>query len=522
MIAKEIFIKEDARKQLREGIKIVADAVGSTLGPQGQTVLIESENVVGGLTVTKDGVTVLRSINLLNPVHNLAANLVRQAAERTVTTAGDGTTTSAVLTNAIIESCDEAIGDHDNRTEILRNIISISEDVEKQLTKMSKKVTGKKLYDIATISANNDATIGKIIGDVYTKCDIVTVENGQDTYTFFDVVDGVKIDRGFSSKWFINNQKNGTCVLENPYILITDHQITNLMNLENILAPIIKSERALLIIGELDAKTLATILKNVQNGSLKCCNIIPPSFGYRKDELMSDIAAVTGGKYYAEHMGDNLALIKMEDLGTAAKVIVAQDKTTVIKSADAPDITNYISELKVAIEHASNNNDIEFLNERIANIAGSIGIIKVGANTDIERKELKDRIDDAVLAVKAAIEDGILPGGGISLINAIHRIYPKINDHSHEVALNILESALQKPFGVICKNAGKDPEKIARDINAIGLDGYGYDFKNDKLGDLMKMGIIDPTKVTKQAFKNAVSVATTILSTDVIISNVRA
>ena len=522
MIAKELSFGEDARKKLREGIKTVADAVGSTLGPQGRNVILESENVVGGLTVTKDGVTVLRNINLLDPVHNLAAQLVRQASERTVTTAGDGTTTAAVLTNAIIEAADSLITEDDNRTDILRNIVAISEDVEKQLTKMSKKVTGSKLYDIATISANNDASIGKIIGDVYSKCDVVTVENGQNTHTETDIVDGVKIDRGFSSKWFINNQKNGTCVLENPYILITDHQITNLMNLENILAPIIKSERALLIIGELDAKTLATILKNVQNGSLKCCNIIPPSFGYRKDELMADIAAVTGGKYYAEHMGDNLALIKMEDLGTAAKVIVAQDKTTVIKSADAPDIKEYIAELKVAVENATNNNDIEFLNERIANIAGSIGIIKVGANTDIERKELKDRVDDSVLAVKAAIEDGILPGGGISLINAIHRIQPKYDNPSFILALAILEKALQQPFGVICKNAGEDPAIISAGIVHNGTEGYGYDFKSGKFGNMLKMGIIDPTKVTKQAFKNAVSVATTILSTDVIISNVRA
>ena len=522
MIAKELSFGEDARKKLREGIKTVADAVGSTLGPQGRNVILESENIVGGLTVTKDGVTVLRNINLLHPVHNLAAQLVRQAAERTVITAGDGTTTSAVLTNAIIEAADSLITEGDNRTEILRNIVSISEDIEKQLSKMSKKVTGKKLYDIATISANNDATIGKIIGDVYSKCDVVTVENGQDTFTEFTVVEGVKIDRGFSSKWFINDQKTGTCVLENPYILITDHQITNLMNLENILQPIIKSERALLIIGELDAKTLATILKNVQNGALKCCNIIPPSFGYRKDELMADIAAVTGGKYYAEHMGDNLALIKLEDLGTATKVIVAQDKTTVIKSVDAPDIKEYISELKVAVEHASNNNDIEFLNERIANIAGSIGIIKVGANTDIERKELKDRVDDSVLAVKAAIEDGILPGGGISLINAVHRIQPRYEDHSHMMALAILDRALQQPFGIICKNAGEDPQVISAGIIHNGAEGYGYDFKNCKFGMMMTMGIIDPTKVTKQALKNAVSVATTILSTDVIISNVRA
>jgi chaperonin GroEL len=522
MIAKELSFGEDARKKLREGIKTVADAVGSTLGPQGRNVILESENIVGGLTVTKDGVTVLRNINLLDPVHNLAAQLVRQAAERTVITAGDGTTTSAVLTNAIIESADSLITEGENRTEILRNIVAISEDVEKQLTKMSKKVTGNKIYDIATISANNDAAIGKIIGDVYSRCDVVTVENGQDTYTHFDVVEGVKIDRGFSSKWFINDQKTGTCVLENPYILITDHQITNLMNLEAILQPIIKSERALLIIGELDAKTLATILKNVQNGALKCCNIIPPSFGYRKDELMADIAAVTGGKYCAEHMGDNLALIKLEDLGTASKVIVAQDKTTIIKHSEAPDITEYISELKVSVEHAVNNNDIEFLNERIANIAGSIGIIKVGANTDIERKELKDRVDDSVLAVKAAIEDGILPGGGIALINAIHRIQPKYDIPSHIMALAILDRALQQPFGTICKNAGEDPEVIAAGIIHNGTDGYGYDFKNGKFGMMLKLGIIDPTKVTKQALKNAVSVATTILSTDVIISNVRA
>jgi chaperonin GroEL len=514
MIVKEIHFGENGQKKLKSGIKKIAGAVKSTLGARGRTVLIESENHVGGMTVTKDGVTVAKSINLYDPTENLAVMMMRQAAERTATVAGDGTTTSIVLAEAIIDASDKYLTPEHNVTEVIREINQLTSQVVDQLDKSSKKLSGKKLLDVATISANNDREVGKMISDSFKEVDMVTVENSMTTSTYVEIIKGMKIDRGYTSKYFVNDHKKQECVLDNPYVLISDHEINNLQNLERILIPIMQNNRSLLIIGELGQNALNTLNLNVAQGRIKACVIMPPSFGYRQKELLGDLAISLGGTYFSEDTGDDLSLIDLDHLGNASKVIVGKGMTVFMHQASQEyAIAGRVEELKESRDEVTNDEEKNFINERIANLSGGVGVIYVGALSDIEQKEKKDRIDDAVCAVQAALEEGILPGGGIALLNAQKCI------KSPNIASVILTEALFAPFEQILVNAGKDIGAIASNItNTVG---FGYDVKNEKFGDMIKMGIVDPTKVTKNALLNAVSVATTIMSTNAIITNVR-
>ncbi len=514
MVVKQVLEAAEGQQKLKKGIKTIAGAVKSTLGARGRTVLIESENHIGGITVTKDGVTVAKSINLLDPVENLAVIMMRQAAERTATVAGDGTTTSIVLAEAIIDAADEYLTDSDNVTEVIREINEITANVVKDLDKMSKKVTGKKLYDVASISANNDKEIGKMIGDAFSQVDMVTVENSQTTNTYVDVLKGMRIERGMTSKYFVNDHKRQECVLENPYILISDHEISNLMNLEKILAPIVSQGKSLLIIGELGANALATLNMNVAQGKIKACNILPPSFGYRQKDLLDDLAVALGGTYFSENTGDDLSLITLDTLGTAARVVVGKDNTIFIPTTETESaIESHIASLKESTVGITDKNEVDFVNERVANLSGGVAVIYVGALSDIEQKEKKDRIDDAVCAVRAAKEEGILPGGGAALM------YFSRSLSSGSKACLIMKHALAAPMAQIITNAGKDDEDIIGGL--LPIENEGYDVKGEQYGDMMKLGIIDPAKVTKNALLNAVSVATTIMSTSSIITNVR-
>ena len=513
MIVKQVYFGDEGQKKLKNGIKIIAGAVKSTLGARGRTVLIESENHVGGITVTKDGVTVAKSINLYDPTENLAVMMMRQAADKTSTVAGDGTTTSIVLAEAIINAADEHVESNTNVIEVIREINDITASVVARLGKMSKKVTGKKLYDVASISANNDKQIGKMISDAFNEVDMVTVENSMNSETHVEIISGMKIDRGYTSKYFINDHKKQECVLDNPYVLITDHEINNLSNLESILAPIVSQGRSLLIIGTLGQNAVNTLNVNVAQGKIKACNIIPPSFGYRKKDLLEDLAVALGGTYLSEDTGDDLTLISMSDLGRASKVVVKKNMTVFMNTSEMKDaIDMRVADLKHQVLETTDANDREFLKERIANISGGVGVIYVGALSDIEQKEKRDRIDDAVCAVMAAMEDGILPGGGVALLNCLDLVM------GDSIAQNIMFDTLSSPFDQILINAGKDPHAIKLELAGMG---EGYDVKNEVYGNMMKMGIIDPTKVTKNALLNAVSVATTIMSTNAIITNIR-
>ena len=516
MIVKEIHFGDEGQKKLKSGIKKIAGAVKSTLGARGRTVLIESEHHVGGITVTKDGVTVAKSINLYDPTENLAVMMMRQAADKTATIAGDGTTTSIVLAEAIIDASDKYLKENDNVTEVIRGINDITKRVISKLDKMSKKVNGKRLYDVAAISANNDNDLGKMIGDAFSEVSLVTVENSMNSETRVEIINGMRIERGYTSQYFVNDQKKQECVLENPYVLICDHEINNISNLEKILAPIVSQGKSLLIIGTLGPNALQTLNVNVYQGKIKACNIIPPSFGYRQKDLLKDLAVALGGTYFSDDTGDDLSIATLSDLGKASKVIVKKDMTVFMHHADfKQDIDNHLVELNEMINQTDDQVDREFLRERIANISGGIGVIYVGAQSDIEQKEKRDRIDDAVYAVMAALEEGILPGGGIALLECASE-YSFSDD---DVASQIMSEALVAPFRQILVNAGKNPHEIEM---GIFEKGHGYDVKAEKFGDMMKMGIIDPTKVTKNALLNAVSVATTIMSTNAIITNIRA
>ena len=524
MIVKQLFFDNIGQSKLRNGIHKIAKAVGSTLGPMGNTVLLESENHVGGITVTKDGITVARTINLFDPVENLAVQLVRQASDRTSTVAGDGTTTSVVLTEALIDAADEFIDEGHNKTEVIRHINKITDKVVEFLDKkLSKKVTKKLLNNVAAISANNDKELGDLIADAFKQVNVVTVENSSTPVTYIDIIHGMKIDRGWSSKYFVTNEETEECVLDNPYVLLSDVEINNLQSIESALVPVIQQGRPILIIGNLSANALNALNLNVAKRNIKACHIQPPSMGWRKADIMKDLSIALGARYYSDSTGDDLSLIDFDGLGRAAKVIVNKDRTIIMRhdSIDQEDINEHLNSLKKKHSESKIQYEKEFIQERIANIDGGVGVIYVGANSDIEQKEKYDRVDDAVRAVAAAIEDGILPGGGIALINALNRIEDNPYDINYMVAAEIMKSALIAPFIKIIENAGLDKSDIGETILESNVYGFGYDVKNDKYGDMIKMGVIDPSKVTKSALKNAVSVATTILSTEVVITNMR-
>jgi len=352
-----------------------------------------------------------------------------------------------------------------------------------------------------------------MIAGAFEEVEMVTVENSMNSDTYVDIIKGMRIERGYTSKYFVTDQKKQECVMENPYVLITDHEISNLANIENILKPIVAQGKSLLIIGELSQNVLNTLNVNALQGKIKVCNILPPNFGYRQKELLEDLAVALGGTYFSDDTGDDLSVIQMGDLGRAAKIVVRKDMTVIMHAEEMGDtITDHVEVLKKVVWGTEQKEERDFLQERIANLSGGIGVIHVGALTDIEQKEKRDRIDDAVCAVQAAIEGGILPGGGIALLNCMDIV------KDGTIASEIVTQALFAPFVQILENAGVNPIKTRIELKQ---DGEGYDVKNEKVGDMIKMGIIDPANVTRNALENAVSVATTIMSTSSIITNVR-
>ena len=527
---KELSFDEQGRAQLISGIKKLSKAVKSTLGPNGNTVLIESPNHTHGLTVTKDGVTVAKSIDLIDPIENLAVKIMRQASDRTATEAGDGTTTSIVLTEALIlNGLDQLDANPSlNRTELLRSLVEVSELVVEKLKSKGKKLTNTMLTDVATISANNDKNIGGIIAGVYKevgKNGIVTVERSQSTETYAETTLGLKIDRGYLTPLFINDQKKDECIYDDVMVLVADMEISSILQLELVLKPVIQENKKILLIAPCNVNVVNTLAANVMKNNLKIVAIQPPSFGYKQHELMQDIAISVGATYYSEKTGDDLSLINFSDLGHAARVIVSADKTIVLKSdykADNAKVEERVAQLWQAHAQATKKADKDFLLERIASLTGGIGVIYVGGNTDLEQKELYDRVDDAVCAVRSALEEGILPGAG----RALHEIatqdpmFQEIFAHSAEkaAAIAILKEALRSPLDQILQNAGINPNDVYDNTEESG---FGYNLKTGEHGDLIKMGVVDPLKVTRCALQNAISVAVTILSTNAIVTMAR-
>lgn len=520
---KDLQFDEQGRKKLINGVMKMARAVKSTLGPNGNTVLIESPNHTHGITVTKDGVTVAKAVDLIDPVENLAVKMMKEAAEKTATSAGDGTTTAIVLTEKLVLGGLEKIEPTHNRTQVLRHMVDMSNTIVEKLREKSKKVTNSMLLDVASISANNDKEIGRIISEVYKdvgKTGIVTVERSQTSETYAETTKGLKFDRGYLSPLFINDQKRDECVFEDVMVMVADMEIANILQLENVLKPIISEGKKLLIISPCNTNVINTLAANVVKGNLKVCAVAPPNFGYKQHELMQDIALSVGATYFSEKTGDDLSIINFGDLGHAAKVIVSKDKTVIIKSEARVKqdlIDERVKQLWSAHAEAKRKNDKDFLLERIASLTGGIGVIFVGGQTDIEQKELYDRVDDAVCAVRSALEEGILPGAGKALAE-IQLPENKTGSNEEQVALKIMADALQSPLSQILENAGLSASSIYDGSEELG---YGYNVKTGEKGDLIKMGVIDPLKVTRSALQNAVSVATTILSTNAIITLAR-
>jgi len=524
-LPKDLSFGQEGRAKLISGVAKMSKAVKSTLGPSGNTVLIESPHHTHGITVTKDGVTVAKAVDLLDPIENLAVRMMKEAADKTATSAGDGTTTAIVLTEALVLAANSLITPSHNRTEVLRYMVDISESVVDGLKKKAKKVNNGMLADVASLSANNDKEIGKIISDVYRtvgRNGVVTVEKSQTADTYSEVTMGLKFNKGYMSSMFINDQKKDECILEDVMVLVADMEIGNVLQLENVLKPIISEGKKLLIISPCSTNVVNTLAANVVKGNLKVCIVPPPNFGYKQHEIMQDIAISVGANYFSEKTGDDLSHINYGDLGHAAKIIVSKDKTVIIKSearTNKDKIQDRIKQLFEAEAQAKKKADKDFLLERIASLTGGIGVIFVGGKTDLEQKELYDRVDDAVCAVRSALEEGILPGAGKALLEEASKLgavegFPD----EYNVAIEILRNSLIAPLYQILSNAGLDAGNIYKDSPA---DGHGYNVKTNEFGDLIKMGVIDPLKVTRNALQNAVSVAVTILSTNAIVTMAR-
>ena len=521
---KQLAFSDEGRQRLISGINKLSEAVKSTLGPSGNTVLIESQAHTSGMTVTKDGVTVARSIDLIDPIENLAVRIMKQAADRTATNAGDGTTTAIVLTEAIIMSVTRQVEVSQEpvaMVEVIRELERIGEHVIGQISKLSKRVNLKRLKSVATISANNDRELGKMIADTYKtvglKNGIVTVGRSQTSETWAEVIDGMRIDRGYSTPMFINDQRRDECVLEDVLVLVADIEISNILSIEKILKPIIQQQKKLLIIAPCSKNVLNTLAVNVVKNDRKWCVVDAPSFGYRQHELMQDIAFKFGATYFSEKTGDDLSIIEMSDLGHADRVVASKTSTIIMRQNSDDD--NEALERRVADlweQHAmtENKGERDFVLERIAALSGGIGVIHVGGKTDMEQKERYDRVDDSVCAVRAALEDGVVSGGGVTLA----RIALGIEENS--IASSAMKEAMLTPMRQIMINAGL-PAARYYDALPYAKDGIGMNVKTGGMGDMLWMGVADPAKVTKEAIKNAISVAGTILSTNAIVTLAR-
>ena len=508
-IVKNLNFGDEGKNKVFEGVSKLTRAVSSTLGASGKCVMLEDSS--GKPLITKDGVTVANAVILLDPVENMGATLLKEAARQTVKEAGDGTTTATVLAHSILK---EAFAtDNYNSREIRDGINSAVEKVVKYLEGESVEVSGDMLKQVATISSNNDSSLGKIIAKAFEDVGengVVSMEISNDEETSAEIVDGASIDKGLKNHHFINNKEKGTCELNNPLVLIVESKIPNVRKVQSILEYVIKNNKELLIIGDADEQLVTAISMNVSKGNIKANIIDAPDFGINKKQTLQDFAALTGATVINEDLGDDMDLIDVSHLGTCLKAVTTQDDTIIQVEEINDDTKALIKQIKKELKTTKINGKKHLLERRLSRLAGKVGVIKVGANSEVELKEKADRVEDSVCATKAAIKEGILPGGGIALLNASDKITPS------NIGEEILLKAIQAPFEVIMSNAGitkfEYPTKKGR----------GYNVVTEEVVNMIKAGIIDPLLVTKSALKNAASVANTILATDCVINNLRA
>ncbi len=525
-MAKKISFNTEARKSLKDGIDALADAVKVTLGPKGRNVIIEKS--FGAPQITKDGVTVAKEIELEDPIENMGAQMVKEVASKTADQAGDGTTTATVLAQAMVGAGIKNVTAGANPMDLKRGIDKAAEAVVAELHKLSEEVGSdyKKIEQVGSISANNDHTIGKLIAEAMQKVSkdgVITVEEAKGTETYVDVVEGMQFDRGYLSPYFITNADKMITEYENPLILIHDKKITNVQDIVPILEKTAQSGKPLLIISEdIDSQPLGVLVVNRLRGGLKIAAVKAPGFGDRRKAMLEDIAILTGGTVISEEQGYKLENTGLEHLGTAEKIVIDKDNTTIINGSGDPEaIKARIKQIKQQIETTTSDYDKEKLQERLAKLAGGVAVLYVGAPTEVEMKEKKDRVDDALHATRAAIEEGIVPGGGVVFIRASKALDKlKLDNEDQKIGVEILKKALEAPLRTIANNAGMEGSVIANEVKN-GKGNYGYNAKDNKFEDLKKAGIIDPTKVSRVALENAASIAGMVLTTEAVINDIK-
>nr|CBA32107.1 60 kDa chaperonin 2 [Curvibacter putative symbiont of Hydra magnipapillata] len=518
MAAKEVKFHDGARTRILKGVNVLADAVKVTLGPKGRNVVIEKS--FGSPVITKDGVSVAKEIELKDKFENMGAQMVKQVASKTADVAGDGTTTATVLAQAIVKEGMKYVTAGMNPMDLKRGIDKATEAVVAELKALSKPCsTNKEVAQVAALSANSDSAIGDIIAKAMEKVGkegVITVEDGKSLDNELDVVEGMQFDRGFISPYFVNNADKQTCVLDEPLVLLHDKKISNIRDLLPVLEEVAKAGRPLLIIAEdLEGEALATLVVNSMRGILKVAAVKAPGFGDRRKAMLEDIAILTGGTVIAEEVGKQLDKTTLADLGRAKRVEIHKDTTTIIDGAgDQSAIKARVATLRAEIENSTSDYDKEKLQERIAKLAGGVAVIKIGAATEVEMKEKKDRVDDALHATRAAVEEGIVPGGGVALLRARAAIKDlKGANEDQDAGIKIVLRAIEEPLRAIAFNAG-DEASVVIDKVLAGKGAWGYNAGTSQYGDLIEMGVIDPTKVTRTALQNAASVAGLILTTD--------
>ena len=522
MAAKEVRFSDDSRQRMFKGVNILANAVKATLGPKGRNAVLEKS--FGAPTVTKDGVSVAKEIELKDKFENMGAQMVKEVASNTSDEAGDGTTTATVLAQAIIREGLKAVASGRNPMDIKRGIdkaVSLAVDELKRLSKPCKD--SKNIAQVGTISANSDESIGKTIADAMEKVGkegVITVEEGSGLENELEVVGGMQFDRGYLSPYFINNQQNQTTELEKPYILLVDKKISNIRELLPLLEGIAKSGRPLVVVAEdVEGEALATLVVNNIRGILKVAAVKAPGFGDRRKAMMQDIGILTGGTVISDEVGLSLEKTTLNDLGEAKKVVVEKENTTIIDGAGkASEIKGRIESIRQQIEEATSDYDKEKLQERVAKLSGGVALVKVGAATEVEMKEKKARVEDALHATRAAVEEGVVPGGGVALIR-VQRALDKLEGANEDqtVGVRILSRSIEEPLRQIVENAGEDAAVILNKVRE-GKGSFGYNAATSEFGDMLEQGILDPTKVTRLALQNAASVAGLLLTTEVMVA----
>ena len=524
MSAKDVKFGDDARAKMLSGVNVLADAVKVTLGPKGRNVVLDKS--FGAPTVTKDGVSVAKEIELEDKFENMGAQLVKEVASKTNDVAGDGTTTATVLAQAMVREGLKAVASGMNPMDLKRGIDKATTAGVTALQKLSKPCSDQKeIAQVGTVSANSDDSVGSIIAEAMDKVGkegVITVEEGQSFENELDIVEGMQFDRGYLSPYFANKQDTMTAELETPFILIFDKKISNIRDLLPILEAVAKTSRPLLIIAEdVEGEALATLVVNNMRGIVKVCAVKAPGFGDRRKSMLEDIAILTGGRVISEDIGLTLEGATLEDLGSAKRIHISKDNTTVIDGAGAAkEIESRVNVIRAQIEEATSDYDKEKMQERVAKLAGGVAVIKVGAATEVEMKEKKARVEDALHATRAAVEEGVVPGGGTALVRALDAIAKVKGDNAdQEAGVKIILAAIESPLRQIVSNGGDDASVVLNEVrNNKG--NYGYNAGTGEYGDMLEMGILDPTKVTRTALQNASSIASMIITTEAMVTDI--